>query len=139
MRGRKPAGPDYVERLSGSTTAKERLHVVLETLAGRCRVQEACARLQISAPRFHQLRAQILQAGLDCLEPRPAGRPRRPAPDERLQTLEATVADLEIELQATRAREEIALVLPPGRPAEPPPAKKAPRRRSRPRSRRRHP
>jgi hypothetical protein len=139
MRGRKPAGPEYVERLSGSTAAKERLHVVLETLAGRCRVQEACARWQISEPRFHQLRTQILQAGLDCLEPRPAGRPRRPAPDERLQTVEATVADLEIELQATRAREEIALVLPPGRPAEPPPAKKAPRRRSRPRSRRRQP
>jgi hypothetical protein len=122
--------------LSGSTAAKERLHVVLETLAGRCRVQEACARLQLSEPRFHQIRTQILQAGLDSLAARPAGRPRRPVPDERLQTLEATVADLAIELQATRAREEIALVLPQGRPTEPPPAKKASRRRSAPRSRR---
>ena len=139
MRGRKPAGPEYVERLSGSTVAKERLHVVLETVAGRCRVQEACARLQISEPRFHQLRTQILQAGLDSLAARPVGRPRHPARDERLQALAATVADLEVELQATRAREEIALVLPQGRPpAEPPPAKKASRRRSQSRSRRRH-
>jgi len=139
MRGRKPAGPEYVDRLTGSTAAKERLHVVLETLAGRCRVQDACARLQISEPRFHQLRTQILQAGLDSLAARPAGRPRRPAPDERLQRLEATVADLEIELQASRAREEIALVLPQGRPPTPAPAKKASRRRSSAQSRRRQP
>jgi hypothetical protein len=139
MRGRKPAGPEYVDRLTGSTAAKERLHVVLETLAGRCRVQEACARLQISEPRFHQLRTQILQAGLERLEARPAGRPRGPAPDERRQRLEATVADLEVELQATRAREEIALVLPQGRPPTPASAKKASRPRSPSRSRRRRP
>src|SRR5262249_58153344 len=106
--------------------------LLLEPWAGGCGVQDACTRLQISEPRFHQLRTQVLQAGLERLEARPAGRPRCPAPAERLQTLEATVAELEVELQATRAREEIALVLPQGRPAEPPPAKKAARRRPRP-------
>src|SRR5262249_6175364 len=45
MRGRFPAGPSYVDKLEGSAAAKERLKVVLETLAGQCRVQEACARL----------------------------------------------------------------------------------------------
>jgi helix-turn-helix protein len=134
MRGRKPAGPEYVDRLTGSDTAKERLHVVLETLAGRCRVQEACARLNLSEPRFHQLRTQILQAGLDSLAPRPAGRPPRPAPDERVQALEATVADLTVELQAAHVREEIALALPQvGSPAA---AKKASGRRPSPRRRR---
>jgi hypothetical protein len=134
MRGRKPAGPEYVDRWTGSDTAKERLHVVLETVAGRCRVQEACARLGISEPRFHQLRTQILQASLDSLAPRPAGRPPRPAPDERLQALEATVADLAIELQAAHVREEVALALPQVGP--PIPAKKASGRRPSPRRRR---
>ena len=136
MRGRKPTGPEYVERLTGSATAKERLQVVLETLAGRCRVQEACARLGLSEPRFHQLRSQILQAGLDSLAPRPAGRPPRPAPDERLQALEATVADLTIEVQAAHVREEIALALPQVGTTPPVPPKKASRRRLSPRRRR---
>ena len=136
MRGRKPAGPEYVDRLTGSDTAKERLQIVLETLAGRCRVQEACARLNLSEPRFHQLRTQILQAGLDSLAPRPAGRPPRPAPDERLQELAATVTDLTIELQAAHLREEIALALPQVHPPAPAPAKKASGRRPSPRRRR---
>ena len=39
MRGRKPSGPAVVERLAGSALARQRLQVVLETLAGTCRVQ----------------------------------------------------------------------------------------------------
>ena len=107
--------------------------MVLETRAGRRRVQEACARLDISEPRCHQLRTPILQAGLDSLVPRPAGRPPRPAPDERLQALEATVADLATELQAAHVREEFALALPQVGP--PAPAKKASGRRPSPRRR----
>jgi hypothetical protein len=80
MRGRRPAGPECVEHLAGSQQAKERLQVVLETLAGTCRVQEVCQRLGLSEPRFHQLRQQVLEAALERLEPRPAG--RKPAPDE---------------------------------------------------------
>src|SRR6516164_8817741 len=68
MRGRYPSGPEAVERLAGSAEAKERLQVVLETLAGRCRVQEACARLGISEPRFQQVRQQMLSAALNSLE-----------------------------------------------------------------------
>ena len=56
MRGRTPAGPEYVDRLAGSEAAKERLKVVLETLAGACRVSAACARLGVCEQRFHQLR-----------------------------------------------------------------------------------
>lgn len=140
MRGRHPSGPEYVDHLAGSAPAKERLKVVLETLAGRCRVVEACARLGLSEPRFHQLRAELLQAALERLEPRPPGRPpaaRPSATPEQVEGLQTRVAELEGELQASQVREEIALILPrvvhdPGAAA-----KKAPRRRNR--KRRRHP
>ncbi len=56
MRGRTPSGPEYVDRLPGSETAKDRLKVVLETMTGTVRVHEACDRLQICEQRFHQLR-----------------------------------------------------------------------------------
>jgi hypothetical protein len=107
-----PSGPEYVEHLAGSASAKARLRVVLETLAGKCRVVEACARLGRSEPRFHQLRAELLQAALERLEPRPSGRPpaaRPPAAEVELQT---RVAELEVELQAAQVREELALILP---------------------------
>jgi hypothetical protein len=136
MRGRKPTGPAAVERLPGSPQAHQRLRVVLETLAGTCRVQHACARLGLSEQRFDQLRTQVLQAGLASLEPRPAGRPPRPAVAADMAALQARVAELEIELAAARVREEIALALPAVAvaPAEPP--KKARRRRASARPRR---
>ena len=114
MRGRKPAGPEYVEHLDGSAQAKERLKVVLETLAGTCRVQQACQRLGVSEPRFHQLRQQMLEAALERLEPRPAG--RKPVPLSPEQTRLAALADelaaKDVELRAAQARAEIALTLP---------------------------
>jgi hypothetical protein len=78
MRGRHPAGPEYVEHLQGSPQAKERLRLILETMAGRRRVQEVCQLLQISEQRFDQLRGQLLQAALASLEGKPTGRPPRP-------------------------------------------------------------
>ncbi len=130
MRGRKPSGPAAVERLPGSALAQQRLRVVLETLAGTCRIPEACARLNISEQRFDQLRRQVLQAGLDSLEPRRAGRRRRPTPPADVAALQARVAALEIELQAARVREEIALALPAVGVTATEAAKKSPRRRA---------
>src|SRR6516225_6697665 len=114
MRGRYPAGPEYVEHLDASSLAKERLQVVLETLAGTCRVQEACARLGVGEVRFHQLRLQALQAAADRLETRPGGRPRRVVPREaeQVEALQERMAELEVELRAAQVREELALVLP---------------------------
>jgi hypothetical protein len=137
MRGRKPCGPAAVERLPGSPLAHERLRVVLEALAGTCRVAEACARLGVSEQRFDQLRARVLRAGLDSLEPRRAGRRPRAVPAADVAALQARVAELEIELRAARVREEIALVLPAVGVSATGPAKKSPRRR--PPSRRRRP
>src|SRR5262249_13931830 len=75
MRGRHPAGPEYVDQLDGSTLARERLKVVLQTLAGQCRVAEACERLGICEQRFHQIREEALRAAVAALEPRPQPRP----------------------------------------------------------------
>lgn len=114
MRGRLPSGPEFVENLPGSETAKERAKAVLETIAGRLRVQEACRRLGISEPRFDQLRIQMGRACVEGLEPRPAGRPAQTAsPEEqRIRELEAKLAEAELKLRIAQAREEIALTLP---------------------------
>jgi hypothetical protein len=114
MRGRTPAGPEYVDRLQGSELAKRRLKTVLETIAGDCRVSQACERLNISEQRFHQLRQQVLEAALTELEPRSPGRPARsssPA-DEEINRLREELATKDLELRTARAREEIALAMP---------------------------
>jgi transposase-like protein len=114
MRGRFPAGPDYVDKLEGSASAKERLKIVLETIAGTCRVQEACERLGICEQRFHQLRQEALEAALAGLEPGiPGRRPHTPSPaEEQVRVLQEQLSQQELELRATTAREEIALTLP---------------------------
>jgi transposase-like protein len=137
MRGRIPTGPEAVDHLHGSEKAKERLRLILETLGGRLRVQEACDRLGISEQRFRQLRQALLEGALASLEDRPAGRPRRAAAPEETVALRQQVAELEHELRAAQVREEIALALPqvnnppPDRAAGPAaaPKKKRPTRR----------
>ena len=49
MRGRQPAGPEGALKLEGSEVGRERLRVLLEVAARRCRVGEACRRLGVSA------------------------------------------------------------------------------------------
>jgi hypothetical protein len=128
MRGRHPSGPEYVDQLEGSALAKERLRIVLQTMAGEYRVQEACQILRISEQRFDQLRWQALQWALHGLESKPSGRPRRERSDES-SALRQRLAELEAELHASRLREEIALILPrvapspsePGKKTTPPP------------------
>ena len=112
MRGRYPSGPEYVEHLLGSAQAKERLRVILETMMGKWRVQEACARLGICEQRFRQLRAELLQAALERLEGRPAGRPRRPEEPQDTVALRRQLEAMQRELRAAQVREEIALALP---------------------------
>jgi transposase-like protein len=122
MRGRIPSGPEYVEHLEGSDKAKERVRVILETMQGQCRVQEACERLGICEQRFRQLRETLLQAAVASVEDRPAGRPRRLQEPAAVRTLRQQVAQLERELQAAQVREEIALALPQVKRIPPEPA-----------------
>src|SRR5262249_60524982 len=112
--GRRPAGPDYVDPLDGCAAVKERLEVILETIAGTCRVREACARLGLCEQRFHQLREEALTAALQALEPgTPGPKPQTPSPAQKqVEVLADQVATLEVELAAAKAREEIALTIP---------------------------
>jgi hypothetical protein len=112
MRGRYPSGPEYVEHLEGSEKAKERLRVILETMMGKWRVGEACDRLGICEQRFRQLRQELLQAALECLEGLPAGRPRQPEESQETAELRQQLEALKRDLHVTRVREEIALGLP---------------------------
>jgi transposase-like protein len=136
MRGRMPAGPEVVEHLEGSDKAKERARIILETMMGKWRVQEACERLDICEQRFRQLRDDFLQGGLERLEGQPAGRPRRAPEPEETVALRQQLEALQGELQAAQVREEIALALPqvsmPPRAEEVPPA---PQKKRRPRPR----
>jgi hypothetical protein len=114
MRGRRPVGPEYADKLQGSDTAKERVKVILETMAGRCRLKEACERLGISEQRFHQLREEMMAAAVKALEPGHAGRPAQTLTptEEQLVALEQQLADREVELRAAKARAEIAVIMP---------------------------
>jgi hypothetical protein len=114
MPGRKPMGPKLVQNLDGSEQAKERLEVILETIAERQTIEGACEYLGISEARFFQLRTQVLEAGLTCLEPRPLGRPpKTSSPEqERIEELEEILRDKDSELQATEVRLELAQIMP---------------------------
>jgi helix-turn-helix protein len=112
MAGRYPTGPEYVELLDGSEPAKQRLRLILETLAGQCGIAEAAHRLGVTEQRVHQLREEALQAALAELEPKPAGRPRRAAEPLDAVALAEQVLELEKQLRAAKVRESIALVLP---------------------------
>jgi hypothetical protein len=130
MRGRRPVGPEYAEKLAGSETAKLRAKVILETMAGKRRLKEACQLLGISEQRFHQLREDMMTAAVKALEPGHAGRPAHtPTPAEvQVVTLEQQLQDKEVELRVAKAREEIALVMPEVKHEPVEPEKKMPPR-----------
>lgn len=114
-RGRPPQGPKLAEQLVGSEAAKQRLAVILETLAGQRTVDEACGVLGVSETRFHELRNEWLQGAVGLLEPRPQGRPLAPPPtpaEEELAQLRRQLVEQKIQLEAANIREELALVMP---------------------------
>jgi len=115
MAGRKPMGPRLVEHLDGSAWAKRRMEVILETIAGTRTVREACDCLGIEEAMFFRLRTQALQACLDRLEPRPAGRPPASSSPEHqtIMELKQQLAEKEVELKATEIRLEVAAAIPP--------------------------
>lgn len=132
MAGRKPLGPALVEHLDGSRSAKERLELMLQTLAGQVTVVEACRLLDISEAMFYKLRNRVLQVCLEDLEPKPLGRPARCVTEheERNAELTAELATLERELAAQTVRLELAQTMPQVvRHATPGPVKKTKRRK----------
>jgi len=136
MRGRRPAGPDYVDHLRDcDDQTKRRLKVIMQTMSGDLRVHEACAILGISPQRFHQMREQALQGAADVLKPRPKGRPRRRRSSEQQQVeqLQQELGDAKVELCAAQARVEIATLLPRvlQAPPKPPPKPSAEEKKTR--------
>jgi hypothetical protein len=113
-RGRKPTGTQLVERLEGSEHAKSRLKMILETLSGRWTIPEACELLGIQESMFHKMRAQVLQAALGRLEPRPLGRPPQlPSPEsQRIAELEDELVHQWTEMKAAQIRQELVERLP---------------------------
>lgn len=106
--GRKPSGPRIVERLEGSPLAKERLLVILQTIAKELTIDEACEKLGIGETRFHELRTAALQDTLTFLEPRQPGRPPQDAPSEEVQSLVEENTDLREALHRRTIELELA-------------------------------
>ncbi len=112
--GRPPLGPRHVERLSGDEESKRRLRLFLETLAGTKSVLEARTELGLSESHFHELRRRALQAAVDELSPRPAGRPTKaePAETEELRALRKRVVRMETEVKIQATRADLAALMP---------------------------
>ncbi|HUC76143.1 MAG TPA: hypothetical protein VMS04_12660 [Vicinamibacterales bacterium] len=111
--GRPSVGFDHIDRLHGSFEAKARLKAIVETVASRQSVVEACEQLHLSSSRFHVIRCGALQAAVDWLEPRPAGRPSASDPETAgdVRQLEQHIASLESELRRQKTRADVAFVV----------------------------
>lgn len=114
-RGRPVKGARLVDELDeASAVARQRLCLILQTLAGAITIQGACEVLGVGRSRFQAMRRQFLQRAAGLLEPRARGRRRRqPTPAElEVERLRQEVAQLKLDLRATQVREEIAMVMP---------------------------
>jgi len=112
MRGRYPAGPEYVDTLEASPQAKQRTKLILQTVFSGSRVAEVCTALDICPQRFHQLREEVLQAAVASMEVQPGGRRRRPVESEEMTALREELAELKVALHVAQVRAEIALAMP---------------------------
>jgi transposase-like protein len=104
-----------VKSLPGSEAAKQRLELILDTLAGKCTIPKACEALGVNETRFHELRNQWIRNAVQLLEPRPSGRPPTPPPlpaEEEVAELKRQLLEQKILLEAANIREELALVMP---------------------------
>jgi hypothetical protein len=132
MRGRYPAGPEYVDKVAASTQAKQRAKMILQTVFSGLRVREVCAALNICPQRFQQLREQVLQAAVASMEVQPGGRRRRPAESAEVTALRTKLDELKLALHLAHVRAEIALAMPkavaPVAVEEPGPEKKTTQR-----------
>lgn len=110
--GRPTEGLEHIDHLHGSFEAKTRLKLIVLTVTGDLTVVEACERLRIGSSRFHVVRREGLQAAVERLEPKPAGRHRVAlhASSASVRALEERAESLESELKLQQARTEVALV-----------------------------
>jgi hypothetical protein len=114
MRGRYPAGWEYMDQFDASDETKERFQVTVEILTGACRVQQACARLGIGTTRLEQVRFDAVSGALAALErQRPGRKPRRVSELEaEIAHLRQQVVQLQAALEVATVRAEVAATLP---------------------------
>lgn len=108
--GRRSQATELLRQTGASRTARERVRVMLLTLAGTWSVKEGLERLHLSRTRFQQLRSRMLSEAVWALEFGEPGRPRREDAPESAATeaLRAEVARLERELRRVHTSLEIA-------------------------------
>ena len=111
-RGRRPSVSRLLKGLDGSEEARQRLELILDTLAGHQTLADAAGQLGLSDRHLHTLRMQLLQQALYWLQPRPPGRPEQRTLATTLDPRAEEIQRLRVELNAARVREEIALALP---------------------------
>jgi hypothetical protein len=113
-RGRPSSVACLLGHVKSGPVAKERLSIILASLAGTVPVSEACRRLAMSRTLFQRLRKMVLRTALQAVEPRPRGRPvievSRQA--RRISELEGRIVALNEDLAFARVREELALLVP---------------------------
>jgi hypothetical protein len=114
MRGRYPAGWEFMDQFDAADEAKERFQVTVEILTGACRVQEACARLGIGTTRLEQVRHDAVSGALAALErQRPGRKPRRVSElEQEVEQLRQQVVQLQAALEVATIRAEVAATLP---------------------------
>jgi hypothetical protein len=114
MRGRYPAGWEFMDQFDAADEAKERFQVTVEILTGACRVQEACARLGIGTTRLEQVRHDAVSGALAALErQRPGRKPRRVSElEQEVEQLWQQVVQLQAALEVATIRAEVAATLP---------------------------
>jgi hypothetical protein len=112
-RGRPPEGVNLVGNTDASEDAKAKVKIILETISGERTVESACLALGIGKTAFHELRTRLLQAAVQEMEPKQAGRPRNePEADSELAHLKQQNFELKRDLRLSQIRTEIALMMP---------------------------
>ncbi|MBI2919888.1 MAG: hypothetical protein HYY18_02255 [Planctomycetes bacterium] len=112
--GRPPKGSEIVTGYDASGSAKKKVRLVLQTLAGKLPLKDAAAELGVSESQFHRVREELLDGMLQAAEPRPLGPPAEP-PDPAAgieAELRARIRELEDELEIAELREVLAYALP---------------------------
>jgi hypothetical protein len=114
-RGRPHQGAELVEKLDEcSDEARQRLKVIVQTLAGEITVEQACEILNINRSAFNKLRSQFIANAAALLEPKKPGRKKREVSVEQMenQKLRAENERLKFQLKAQQLREEIGILMP---------------------------
>ena len=113
-KGRPSLGPALADKVEGSDQAKERLRIILQTIAGEISVADACKQLGLSEARFHELRQKWMQDACAALEPKPLGRPKETTVEDEVEMLRLhrENENLKMHLRAAQIREEISIAMP---------------------------